>query len=80
MTAPDTAGLALILATFALTTLSACGDDDAAVDDPAATDADLQVRVDGMAFDRTRYEVPAGSSTIAFEQDGGSKHTPRPPG
>jgi plastocyanin len=56
--------------------LAGCGDDSEA---PASTadaeEADLRVLARDNDFDRDRYELPAGTSTIGYVQEGAVTHT-----
>jgi plastocyanin len=76
--------LALVLGTalagFAV--LTACGDDgggggggNGGSGSEAARDADLQVLARDVEFDQDSYTLPAGTSAIAYVQEGAMVHT-----
>jgi plastocyanin len=73
------AALGALAAIAAVASLAACGDDDSGNDGgegrAAAADADLQVLARDIDFDRDSYTLPAGTSTIAYVQEGAMVHT-----
>jgi plastocyanin len=73
---PGALAVALGLGGLALVTLAGCGDDsDGTASPDGVEDADLRVQARDIDFDRDRYEVPAGTSTIDYVQDGALEHT-----
>jgi plastocyanin len=71
------AGLAAgLLMTLFVLTVSACGgNDDEPVDKRAIGEADVIVIAQDVDFDRDRYEVAAGQATVAYIQEGETRHT-----
>lgn len=76
--------LALVLGTAlaGLAVLTACGDDGggggnggSGSGSEAARDADLRVLARDIEFDQDSYTLPAGTSTIAYLQEGAMVHT-----
>jgi plastocyanin len=66
------------LAVVGLVALTACGDDGddgGGTSDPAAADADLQVVARDIELDQDSYTLTAGTSTIAYVQEGAMLHT-----